>query len=86
MVLFLVGSSLGALVGRGGLGVPTLLALCLFLLYYALSMLGEQLVKVGTMTPWSGMWLSTMTLLPLAAFLMWSTTKERRWIPRWGST
>ena len=86
MVLFLVGSSLGALVGRGGLGVPTLLALCLFLLYYSLSMLGEQLVKVGSLSPWSGMWLSTMTLLPLAAFLMWSTTKERRWIPRWGSS
>ena len=86
MVLFLVGSSLGALVGRGGLGVPTLLALCLFLLYYSLSMLGEQLVKVGSLSPWSGMWLSTMTLLPLAVFLMWSTTKERRWIPRWGSS
>ena len=86
MVLFLVGSSLGALVGRGGLGVPTLLALCLFLLYYSLSMLGEQLVKVGSLSPWSGMWLSTMTLLPLAVFLMWSTTTERRWIPRWGSS
>lgn len=86
MVLFLVGSSLGALVGRGGLGVPTLLALCLFLLYYSLSMLGEQLVKLGTLSPWSGMWLSTLTLLPLAVFLMWSTTRERRWIPRWGSS
>ena len=47
MVLFAVGSSLGALVGRGGLGVPTMLALCVFLLYYTMSMLGEQLVKMG---------------------------------------
>ena len=86
MVLFLVGSSLGALVGRGGLGVPTLLALGMFLLYYSLSMLGEQLVKVGTLTPWSGMWLSTLTLLPIALLLLWSTTQERRWIPRWGSS
>ena len=86
MVLFLVGSSLGALVGRGGLGVPTLLALGMFLLYYSLSMLGEQLVKMGTLTPWSGMWLSTLTLLPIALLLLWSTTQERRWIPRWGSS
>lgn len=85
MVLFAVGSSLGALVGRGGLGVPTLLALAVFLLYYSLSMLGEQLVKVGTLKPWVGMWLSTLTLLPIAAFLVWSTTQERRWIPHWGS-
>ncbi|MDA0940167.1 MAG: LptF/LptG family permease [Bacteroidetes bacterium] len=85
MVLFLVGSSLGALVGRGGLGAPTLIALGVFLLYYSLSMLGEQLVKVGTLVPWFGMWLSTLTLLPLALALMWSTTHERRWLPQWGS-
>ena len=85
MVLFLVGSSLGALVGRGGLGVPTLIALGVFLLYYSLSMLGEQLVKVGTLVPWFGMWLSTLTLLPLAIALMWNTTHERRWLPQWGS-
>ena len=81
MVLFLVGSSLGALVGRGGLGVPTLLALGVFLLYYSLSMLGEQMVKVNSLSPWSGMWLSTLTLLPIAGVLLWSTTTERRWLP-----
>ena len=81
MVLFLVGSSLGALVGKGGLGMPTLLALCVFLLYYVVSMVGEQLVKTGTLDPWSGMWLSTLLLTPLAALLMWSTLKERRWLP-----
>ena len=58
----------------------------MFLLYYSLSMLGEQLVKVGTLNPWSGMWLSTLTLLPIALLLLWSTTQERRWIPRWGSS
>ena len=86
MVLFLVGSSLGAMVGRGGLGVPTLLALGVFLLYYSLSMVGEQMVKVGSLTPWSGMWLSTLTLTPLALLLLWSTTTERKWIPTLGSS
>ena len=86
MVLFAVGSSLGALVGRGGLGVPTLLALVVFLLYYTLSMIGEQLIKTGSMTPWSGMWLSTCTLLPIAALLLWNTNQERRWLPRLGAS
>jgi lipopolysaccharide export system permease protein len=80
MVLFLVGSSLGALVGRGGLGVPTLLALGVFLLYYALSMLGEQMVKTGTLTPWSGMWLGTLILAPTAGLLLWNTTREGQWL------
>ena len=86
MVLFLVGSSLGAMVGRGGLGVPTLLALGVFLLYYSLSMVGEQMVKVGSLTPWSGMWLGTLALSPLALLLLWSTTTERKWIPTMGSS
>ena len=86
MVLFAVGSSLGALVGRGGLGVPTLLALCVFLLYYTMSMLGEQLVKTGSLTPGTGMWLSTLGLVPLAVLMLWSTNRERRWLPRWGTS
>jgi hypothetical protein len=47
-------------------------------------MVGEQLVKSGTLEPWSGMWLSTLLLTPLAALLMWSTLKERRWLPHEG--
>ena len=86
MVLFAVGSSLGALVGRGGLGVPTILALCVFLLYYTMSMLGEQLVKTGSLNPATGMWLSTLVLIPLAMLLLWSTNRERRWLPRWGTS
>ena len=62
----------------------SLLALCVFLLYYVVSMVGEQLVKSGTLEPWSGMWLSTLLLTPLAALLMWSTLKERRWLPHAG--
>ena len=85
MVLFFVGSSLGAVVGRGGLGLPTLLALCVFILFYVLSMLGEQMVKSGTLPPVSGMWLSTLLLTPLAVWLFWSTLRERSWMSRWGS-
>ena len=80
MILFFVGSSLGAMVGRGGLGVPTLLAIVVFLLFYSLSMVGEQLIKSDTLTPWAGMWLSTIALVPIAAWLMWSATNEKRWI------
>ena len=50
--LFLVGSSLGRSSAKAD-WAPTLLALCVFLLYYVVSMVGEQLVKSGTLEPWS---------------------------------
>ena len=78
MVLFFVGSSLGAMVGRGGLGMPTLLAFLLFILYYILSMTGEELVKIGVLSPAPGMWLSTMLLTPLAVLLTWASATERK--------
>ncbi len=78
MVLFFVGSSLGAMVGRGGLGMPTLLAFLLFILYYILSMTGEELVKIGVLPPAPGMWLSTMLLTPLAVLLTWASSTERK--------
>ena len=80
MLLFLVGSSLGAMVGRGGLGIPTLLAIAVFLLFYSLTMVGEQLVKADSLTPWAGMWLSTLTLIPIAIWLMWNASNEKRWL------
>ena len=72
--------------GARRLGVPTILALCVFLLYYTMSMLGEQLVKTGSLNPATGMWLSTLVLIPLAMLLLWSTNRERRWLPRWGTS
>jgi lipopolysaccharide export system permease protein len=80
LVLFLVGASLGALVGRGGLGLPTILALLVFLLYYVLSMVGEQMVKVGTLSPALGMWLSTLLLAPAALLLFRLAKREVTWL------
>lgn len=68
-VLFFIGAPLGALIKRGGLGLPIVLALAIFLIYYIISMVGEQMVKSGTMSPALGMWLSTIILVPVAIAL-----------------
>ena len=80
LVLFFFGASLGAMVGRGGLGMPTLLAFLMFILYYILSMGGEELVKIGVLSPVVGMWLSTLLLSPLAILLTWATATERKFL------
>lgn len=80
LVLFVIGASLGALIGRGGLGLPTVLALGMFMFYYILSMLGEQMVKAGKLQPGIGMWLSTLVLAPMAFFMYRHALKEVQWL------
>ena len=66
ILLFFIGAPLGAIIRKGGLGMPTVLAIGIFLAFYILSMIGEQMVKAGTVTPAFGMWISSLALLPFA--------------------
>ena len=78
LVLFFVGASLGALTKKGGMGMPVVIAISVFLTYYIISMVGEQMVKSGSLPPHIGMWLSTIILVPLATTLTVFATKEGR--------
>jgi lipopolysaccharide export system permease protein len=69
LLLFFIGAPLGAIIRKGGLGMPTVLAIAIFLAYYILSILGEQMVKAGQVSPALGMWMSSLILLPFAVFL-----------------
>ena len=68
LLLFFIGAPLGAIIRKGGLGMPTVLAIGIFLAFYILSMIGEQMVKAGKVTPWFGMWMSSLALLPFAVY------------------
>ena len=78
LVLFFVGASLGALTKKGGMGMPVVLAISVFLAYYIISMVGEQMVKSGSLAPSIGMWLSTIVLVPLAIALTTFAIREGR--------
>ena len=75
LVLFFVGAPLGALIKKGGIGLPIVFALVIFLFYYIVSMVGEQMVKSGSLSPSLGMWLSTIILTPIASFLTYWAVK-----------
>lgn len=75
LVLFFVGAPLGALLKKGGIGLPIVLALIIFLFYYIVSMVGEEMVKSGTLPPAWGMWLSTIILIPIAGGLTYLAIK-----------
>lgn len=75
-VLFFIGAPLGAIIRKGGLGIPTLIALGLFVFYQLLTMAGERMAKNQIIEPWLGMWISTVVLLPLSIWITWRAMKE----------
>lgn len=75
-VLFFIGAPLGAIIRKGGIGVPTLIALGFFIIYQLLTMVGENLARKGFIEPWIGMWMSTIVLLPISIWLTYKATKE----------
>lgn len=76
LVLFFIGAPLGAIIRKGGLGMPTLIALGLFIVYQLLTMIGERMAKKELIEPWVGMWFSTVVLLPLSLWITYKATRE----------
>lgn len=76
MVLFFIGAPLGAIVKKGGLGTPLVFATLFFLLYYILTITGENMVESEVMSPAWGMWLSSIVLTPLGIFLTYKAAND----------
>jgi lipopolysaccharide export system permease protein len=70
MLLFLIGAPLGAIIRKGGLGMPVIIAIGFFIVYFIISSTGEKLATQGAVAPWYGMWLATGILLPIALVIM----------------
>lgn len=81
ILLFFIGAPLGAIIRKGGLGMPTVLAILIFLGYYILSIVGEQMIRAGSLEPWLGMWMSTFILFPLACLLTSKASRDSGKIP-----
>ena len=78
VVLFFIGAPLGAIIRKGGLGMPTMYALGLFILYKLLTMMGERMARNQIVDAWLGMWMSTLVLFPLALFITIRASREAR--------
>ncbi len=76
IVLFFIGAPLGAIVRKGGLGAPLVFATLFFLLYYILTISGENMVDSGFIEVWKGLWMSTIILTPLGIFLTYKSAND----------
>jgi lipopolysaccharide export system permease protein len=69
LIFFFIGAPLGAIIRKGGLGMPVIVSVLLFLIYYVISMLGEKVVRENVLPPFLGMWISTFLLVPVSIWL-----------------
>jgi lipopolysaccharide export system permease protein len=77
-LLFLIGAPLGAIIQKGGLGMPLVVAVVFFVVFHILNISGEKLAKSEAVAPWLGMWMSSLILLPVAFWLIISVRKDSR--------
>ena len=75
-ILFFIGAPLGAIIRRGGLGLPVVVSVLLFVVYHVISITGEKSVKSGVIDANCGMWIASLVLLPLGIFLTYKATTD----------
>lgn len=76
IVLFFIGAPLGAIIRKGGLGMPVVVSVLFFLVFHVLSITGEKLSEESVVYPAFGMWLASLVLLPIGIFLTYKATTD----------
>ena len=76
IIFFFIGAPLGAIIRKGGLGVPIVVSVILFIIYYIIDNSGYKLAREGVWPVWQGIWLSSAVLMPLGIFLTSRATKD----------
>ncbi|UOB17760.1 LptF/LptG family permease [Abyssalbus ytuae] len=77
IILFFVGAPLGAIIRKGGLGLPIVIAIGLFITYYFIGIFAKNLAEDGSMNPHMSSWISTFILLPLGIYLTRRATADK---------
>jgi lipopolysaccharide export system permease protein len=76
LVLFFIGAPLGALIKKGGFGMPLVVSILFFVAFHIISISGEKFAREGVLAPAEGMWLSSAILLPIGIILTLKATTD----------
>ncbi|MBO5812939.1 MAG: LptF/LptG family permease [Alistipes sp.] len=76
MIFFLIGAPLGAIIRKGGLGMPIVISVGFFVIYYIISISGEKWAREGDWSSLMGMWISSIILTPIAIYLTYKATND----------
>lgn len=75
-LMFFIGAPLGAIIRKGGLGLPIVFAVLIFITFHFINTFGKRLSQEGGMSPFMGAWMSSFILLPLAILLTYRATND----------
>ena len=78
LVMFLIGAPLGAIIKKGGLGVPVLVSIIFFIIFYVLSIIGEKWAKQEMVSVPAGMWAANLILFVLGLIFLFQARKDAR--------
>jgi lipopolysaccharide export system permease protein len=76
VILFFVGAPLGAIIRKGGLGMPVIISVLFFVIYYVISISGEKSARIGASPAWWGMWMAGIIILPISLFLTYKAATD----------
>jgi lipopolysaccharide export system permease protein len=75
-LMFFIGAPLGAIIRKGGLGLPVVFAMLIFISFHFANTFGKKLAEEGSLTPFLGSWMSSLVLTPLAILLTYRATND----------
>jgi lipopolysaccharide export system permease protein len=78
LILFFIGAPLGAIIRKGGLGLPVVVSVIFFIIFHVISITGEKFVREGVIPAWQGMWIAALVFLPLGIFLTVKATTDSK--------
>lgn len=76
LVFIMVGAPLGAIIRKGGFGLPIIISVVIFVVYWIIIITCEKLGKKGTLSPFMAMWLANLVILPLGFFLSYKAMND----------
>ena len=76
LIFFFIGAPLGAITRKGGLGAPVVISVVMFIVYYIIDNTGYKMAREALWPCWSGMWLSSLILLPIGIFLTYTAATD----------
>ena len=76
VIFFFIGAPLGAIIRKGGLGMPVVVSILLFIAYYVVTIIGEKFAREDVWTMASGAWFSTLVFLPIGLFLTYKSVND----------
>lgn len=76
LIMFFIGAPLGAIIRKGGVGLPIVFAVLIFITFHFINTFGKRLAGENGITPFLGSWMSSIILTPLAVLLTYRATND----------